>query len=227
MKMRPLLVNALLLAALLLACSLWSLNIGHRIGRESGRNKYDPKGGLLAVDGISLGMTFAEVARITGHRPEVHRWGHYSIPGYRLDPRVYFKYLDKAARPETGEEEPPPLEEAVVAGVEGSVLTQDGRLLLNFEGVSERNPSRWSDVTRALGRPVRLGEFYQGENYFIADYSLGEQHLVVFVTEYKPGLGQKGGGKLLELSYLADEVARPTPTPTPTPTRELEGGPEP
>jgi hypothetical protein len=31
---------------------------------------YDPDGGPLAVDGVSVGMTHDEVVQATGHRPQ-------------------------------------------------------------------------------------------------------------------------------------------------------------
>jgi hypothetical protein len=77
---------------------------------------YDPDGGPLAVDGVSVGMTHDEVVQATGHRPQTSGFG-YRLPGYAVDTWVTFAIPPK---PEGS------LEDATVFSIAGNVLTQDG-----------------------------------------------------------------------------------------------------
>lgn len=201
---RPLPRTILLLAALLLAASLLSWGLMQSI-REP--EVYDPRGGPLAVDGLWIGMTYDEVVQATGQRPAGFLSNilvEHVIPGFRLDPLVGFK------EPESGS-----LEDATVSRIEGSVLTQDGRLLLDFHSVSRWNPARLKDVVAAMGWPRWV------ENSNMA-YSLGGLNLLIIVSDERPELAEMYERKLIKLRR--DDLA-PPPSAQPTPP-DPEGSPK-
>jgi len=194
MKVRPGSVTVMVLATVVVAASLLSRVL---LGSLREPEVYDPSGGPLAVDGVWIGMTYGEVVRCTGQRPDkivsiIHV--DHVVPGCGLDPRVGFN------RPPGGT-----LEDATVGFVEGMVLTQDGRVLLDFHSVSRRNPARLKDVVDALGRPGN----YENCNIY---YYMGDLDLTIIHTEEKPTLAEMDL-KLISLG-LSDRPAPNSPRPS-------------
>lgn len=187
----------LVLAGVLLVASLLGYCLIRRSGQEARLHTYDPTGGPLAVDGISIGMTGREAARVTGQRLRHVGGVFYRVPGYhRLGTLMT---LDV---PETEGS----VDDANVVGISGTVLTQDGRLLLDFRSVRRNHPSRRRDVLAALGRAnwdVDNGNW---------NYRLRGTVLTIFVTEDTPSYPAENY-HLIELSQGDDDPrpARPDP----------------
>jgi hypothetical protein len=190
--MRPLPRTILFLAASLLAASLLSWGLMQSI-REP--EVYDPRGGPLAVDGIWIGMTRREVACVTGLRPRESHY-RYRFPGHPVDTWIRFH----VSMPEGS------LEDATVSYIAGSVLTQDGRILLDFRSVNRRNPSKTKDVTAALGRP-NLGV----ENGYWHYRLLDELMLTIIVTEFTGTRGSAPQDFPAERYRLIELELDPTP----------------
>lgn len=189
MKMRTLPVIVLVL----LAASLLSRGLLRSV-REP--EVYDPSGGPLAVDGISIGMSYGEVAQATGQKPG-EAWStilvSHAIPGMRLEPLVEFDV------PEGGT-----LQDATVDRIDGSVLTQGGRILLDFHSVSKQFPSKSRDIVAALGQPSNV----EGPNLY---YYPRDLELYIVCTEHDRLLA----GRLKLIRLMRSDKAVPPTVPDP------------
>jgi hypothetical protein len=200
--MRPLPRTILFLAASLLAASLLSWGLMQSI-REP--EVYDPRGGPLAVDGLWIGMTYDEVVQATGQRPAGFLSNiivEHVIPGYRLETGVGFE------EPEGGS-----LEDATVGSIAGNVLTQDGRILLDFHSVSRWNPPKTSDIMDALGRP----NSWDGNYYYRLE---GVDLTIIDPGRYS---GMVGRFRLISLNRRTRPAPPPSAQPTPP---DPEGSPK-